>query len=107
MNAIGGLPEVFRAVFVLRVVEGISGIETPAKLGVHDNLTVRTRMYCALKGRLAPDVVHRVRAASGFLELRAERLERIVQRVLAQLPHGSDTDDQRPSTSPERARSSR
>jgi RNA polymerase sigma-70 factor, ECF subfamily len=86
-HAIGGLPEVFRTVFVLRVVEGISGIETAASLGVHDT-TVRTRMYRAQR-RLAPDVVPRVRAASGFLELRAERLERIVQRVLAQLPHGS------------------
>jgi RNA polymerase sigma-70 factor (ECF subfamily) len=86
-HVIGGLPEVFRTVFVLRVVEGISGIETAASLGVHDT-TVRTRMYRAQR-RLAPDVVLRVRAASGFLELRAERLERIVQRVLAQLPHGS------------------
>src|SRR6266853_3016769 len=42
-HAIGGLPEVFRTVFVLRVVEGISGIETAASLGVHDT-TVRTRM---------------------------------------------------------------
>ena len=86
-DAIGGLPEVFRTVFVLRVVEGISGIETAASLGVHDT-TVRTRMYRAQR-RLAPDVARRVRAASGFLELHAERLERIVQRVLAQLPHGS------------------
>jgi RNA polymerase sigma-70 factor, ECF subfamily len=86
-RAIGSLPEVFRTVFVLRAVEGISGIETAASLGVHDT-TVRTRMYRAQR-RLAPEVVHRVRAASGFLELRAERLERIVQRVLAQLPHGS------------------
>jgi len=86
-HAIGGLPEVFRTVFVLRVVEGISGIETAASLGVHDT-TVRTRMYRAQR-RLAPDVARRVRAASGFLELGAERLERIVQRVLAQLPHGS------------------
>jgi len=86
-HAIGSLPEVFRAVFVLRAVEGISGIETAASLGVHDT-TVRTRMYRAQR-RLAPEVVRRVRAASGVLELRAERLERIVQRVLAQLPHGS------------------
>src|SRR6266853_589845 len=61
-HAIGGLPEVFRTVFVLRVVEGISGIETAASLGVHDT-TVRTRMYRAQR-RLAPDVARRVRAAS-------------------------------------------
>jgi RNA polymerase sigma-70 factor (ECF subfamily) len=86
-HAIGRLPEVFRTVFVLRVVEGISGIETAASLGVHET-TVRTRMYRAQR-RLAPDVAHRVRVAPGFLDLTPERLDRIVKRVLAQLPHGS------------------
>jgi RNA polymerase sigma-70 factor (ECF subfamily) len=86
-QAIGGLPEVFRTVFVLRVVEGISGIETAASLGVHET-TVRTRMYRAQR-RLAPEVARRVRVAPGFLELTPERLDRIVKRVLAQLPHGS------------------
>src|SRR5256885_1918912 len=86
-HAIGSLPEVFRTVFVLRVVEGVSSIETAASLGVHET-TVRTRMYRAQR-RLAPDTARRVRAASYFLDLSAERLERIVQRVLGQLPHGS------------------
>jgi RNA polymerase sigma-70 factor (ECF subfamily) len=86
-QAIGGLPEVFRTVFVLRVVEGISSIETAASLGVHET-TVRTRMYRAQR-RLAPEVARRVRVAPGFLELTPERLDRIVKRVLAQLPHGS------------------
>ena len=86
-QAIGGLPEVFRTVFVLRVVEGISSIETAASLGVHET-TVRTRMYRAQR-RLAPEVARRVRAAPAFLELTPERLDRIVKRVLAQLPHGS------------------
>ena len=86
-GAIGSLPEVFRTVFVLRVVEGISGIETAASLGVHET-TVRTRMYRAQR-RLAPEMAGRVRAAPGFLELTPERLDRIVKRVLAQLPHGS------------------
>jgi len=86
-GAIGSLPEVFRTVFVLRVVEGISGIETAAALGVHET-TVRTRMYRAQR-RLAPEMARRVRAAPGFLELTPERLDGIVRRVLAQLPHGS------------------
>jgi len=86
-HAIGSLPEVFRTVFVLRVVEGISGIETAAALGVHET-TVRTRMYRAQR-RLAPEMARRVRAAPGFLELTPERLDGIVRRVLAQLPHGS------------------
>src|ERR1700730_9880336 len=86
-QAVGGRPEGFRTVFVLRVVEGISSIETAASLGVHET-TVRTRLYRAQR-RLAPEVARRVRAAPGFLELTPERLDRIVKRVLAQLPHGS------------------
>jgi RNA polymerase sigma-70 factor, ECF subfamily len=86
-HAIGRLPEVFRTVFVLRVVEGISGIETAASLGVHET-TVRTRMYRAQR-RLAPEVARRVRVAPGFLELTPERLDRIVGRVLGRLPQGS------------------
>jgi RNA polymerase sigma-70 factor (ECF subfamily) len=86
-HAIGRLPEVFRSVFVLRAVEGISGIETAASLGVHET-TVRTRMYRAQR-RLAPDVARRVRLAPGFLELTPERLDRIVRRVLGRLTQGS------------------
>jgi RNA polymerase sigma-70 factor, ECF subfamily len=86
-QAIGRLPEVFRTVFVLRVVEGITGIETAASLGVHET-TVRTRMYRAQR-RLAPDVARRVRLAPGFLELTPERLDRIVRRVLGRLTQGS------------------
>jgi RNA polymerase sigma-70 factor (ECF subfamily) len=86
-HAIGRLPEVFRSVFVLRAVEGISGIETAASLGVHET-TVRTRMYRAQR-RLAPDVARRVRHAPGFLELTPERLDRIVRRVLGRLTQGS------------------
>lgn len=86
-RAIGALPEVFRTVFVLRVVEGISGIETAASLGVHET-TVRTRMYRAQR-RLGAELVQRVRLAPTLLELAPERLDRIVKRVLAQLPQGS------------------
>ncbi len=86
-QAIGALPGVFRTVFVLRVVEGISGIETAASLGVHET-TVRTRMYRAQR-RLGPELVRRVRLSPALLELAPERLDRIVKRVLAQLPQGS------------------
>jgi RNA polymerase sigma-70 factor (ECF subfamily) len=86
-HAIGALPEVFRTVFVLRVVEGISGIETAASLGMHET-TVRTRMYRAQR-RLGPEVVRRVRLAPALLELAPERLDRIVKRVLGQLSQGS------------------
>jgi RNA polymerase sigma-70 factor (ECF subfamily) len=86
-QAIERLPDVFRTVFVLRVVEGISGIETAASLALHET-TVRTRLYRALR-RLAPEIVQRVRATPELLPLTAERAERIVKGVLAALPHGS------------------
>ena len=86
-RAIGALPAVFRTVYVLRVVEGISGIETAASLGVHET-TVRTRLYRAHR-RLAPETAQRVRATPALLELSREACERIVSRALAQLAHGS------------------
>jgi RNA polymerase sigma-70 factor, ECF subfamily len=86
-QSLGALPEVFRTVFVLRVVEGISGIETAASLAVHET-TVRTRLYRALR-RLAPETVGRVRGTPGLLQPTPERTERIVSRVLGALAHGS------------------
>jgi RNA polymerase sigma-70 factor (ECF subfamily) len=83
-QAIGALPEVFRTVFVLRVVEGISGIETAACLGVHET-TVRTRLYRAQR-RLSAAMVQRVRSVPALLELPATRLELLLLRVLNQLP---------------------
>jgi RNA polymerase sigma-70 factor (ECF subfamily) len=86
-QAIGALPEVFRTVYVLRMVEGISGIETAASLGLHET-TVRTRLFRAHR-RLAPDTAQRVRATPALLELAQERSERIAAHARAQLPHGS------------------
>jgi len=86
-QAIGSLPEVFRTVYVLRVLEGISGIETAASLGLHET-TVRTRLYRAHR-RLAPDTAQRLRVATGLMELPAQGAERIVSRALTQLHHGS------------------
>jgi RNA polymerase sigma factor (sigma-70 family) len=84
---VGSLPEVFRTVFVLRVVEGISGIETAASLGVHET-TVRTRLYRAHR-RLTVETVQRIRALPALLELSPVRLERVLTRVLTQRRHGS------------------
>ena len=86
-RAIFALPEVFRTVYVLRMVEGISGIETAASLGLHET-TVRTRLFRAHR-RLAPDTAQRLRAAPALLELAQERIERIASNTRAQLPHGS------------------
>jgi RNA polymerase sigma-70 factor (ECF subfamily) len=84
---IAALPEVFRTVYVLRMVEGISGIETAASLGLNET-TVRTRLFRAHR-RLTPDTTQRLRALAPILELSQERAERIASRVLAQLPQGS------------------
>jgi RNA polymerase sigma-70 factor, ECF subfamily len=82
--ALARLPEVFRTVFVLRMIEGISGIETAASLGLHET-TVRTRLYRAHR-RLGTEAEQRMRSAAGFLELPPARVEQLVARVLAQLP---------------------
>jgi RNA polymerase sigma-70 factor, ECF subfamily len=86
-QAVAALPEVFRTVYVLRMVEGISGIETAASLGLHET-TVRTRLFRAHR-RLPPDTTQRLRAATALLELPQERCQRIVRDALAQLPQGS------------------
>jgi RNA polymerase sigma-70 factor (ECF subfamily) len=82
-RAILALPEVFRVVFVLRVVEGIGGVETAASLGLNET-TVRTRLYRAQR-RLAAATGERVLNAPDVFALSPERAERIVQRVLSQL----------------------
>jgi RNA polymerase sigma-70 factor (ECF subfamily) len=86
-HAISSLPEVFRTVFVLRVLEGISGIETAASLGVHET-TVRTRLYRAHR-RLDAELVRRMRSAPALVDLPPARLERLVSAVLAHLPRGN------------------
>jgi RNA polymerase sigma-70 factor (ECF subfamily) len=82
-QAIDSLPEVFRTVFVLRIVEGISGIETAACLGVHET-TVRTRLYRAQR-RLSAAMVQRARNLPVLMELPATHLEQLLQRVLTHL----------------------
>jgi RNA polymerase sigma factor (sigma-70 family) len=86
-RAISCLPEGFRTVYVLRVLEGISGIETAASLGLHTT-TVRTRLYRAQR-RLQAGLTPRVQATPGLLEPDAACIERIVARACARLLHGS------------------
>lgn len=83
-RAVLALPEVFRVVFVLRVVEGIGGVETATSLGLNET-TVRTRLYRAQR-RLATSTGERVLNAPDVFALSPECAERIVQRVLSQLP---------------------
>jgi RNA polymerase sigma-70 factor (ECF subfamily) len=82
--AIDALPEVFRTVLVLRVVEDLSGVEVAVCLGLNET-TVRTRLYRAQQ-RLKVDVARRVRA-EGFnlFELSTESCDRIVAQVFAKV----------------------
>lgn len=83
-QAIDALPEVFRTVFVLRAIEGISGIETAACLGINET-TVRTRLYRAQR-RLRIDWSQQAPAERGELfELTGTRSDHIVSRVLGRL----------------------
>lgn len=81
--AIDSLPEVFRTVFVLRLVEGITGTEVAAALGLNAT-TVRTRLYRAQR-RLPPGTD--LATLHVAFELGAPRVERIVNGALARLAH--------------------
>jgi RNA polymerase sigma-70 factor, ECF subfamily len=83
-EAIDALPEVFRTVLVLRVVEDLSGVEVAVCLGLNET-TVRTRLYRAQQ-RLKVDVARRLRAEPfNIFELTPESCDRIVAQVFAKL----------------------
>src|SRR5882724_13259265 len=83
-DAIDALPEVFRTVLVLRVVEDLSGVEVAVCLGLNET-TVRTRLYRAQQ-RLKVDVARRLRAEPfNIFELTPERCDRIVTQVFAKV----------------------
>jgi RNA polymerase sigma-70 factor (ECF subfamily) len=78
------LPEVFRPVFVLRVLEGLSGTDTARCLGIKAT-TVRTRLHRALR-RLPAGMAKRVSTERGeIFELQPSVSERIIQVVLSKL----------------------
>jgi RNA polymerase sigma-70 factor (ECF subfamily) len=83
-DAIDALPEVFRTVLVLRVVEDLSGVEVAVCLGLNET-TVRTRLYRAQQ-RLKVDVARRLRAEPfNIFDLATESGERIVTQVFAKV----------------------
>jgi RNA polymerase sigma-70 factor (ECF subfamily) len=87
-EAIDALPEVFRTVLVLRVIEDLSGVEVAVCLGLNET-TVRTRLYRAQQ-RLKVDVARRLRAEpSNIFELSPERGDRIVAQVFAKVQTAS------------------
>jgi RNA polymerase sigma-70 factor (ECF subfamily) len=83
-TAIDALPENFRMVFMLRVVEGLDVRETAECLELNAN-TVRTRLFRAqrqLRGDLSR-VLHE--ESSEIFDFGSERCDRLAQRVLAKL----------------------
>ncbi len=87
-DAIDSLPEVFRTVLVLRVVEDLSGVEVAVCLGLNET-TVRTRLFRAQQ-RLRAEVARQLRAEPfNIFALAAERGERIVSHVLGRLHSAS------------------
>jgi RNA polymerase sigma-70 factor (ECF subfamily) len=86
--AIDRLPEAFRTVLMLRAVEGLSGVETAACLGVPEQ-TVKTRLF------RAREMVHKdlaQRAESTLVSVHrflAERCDRVVAAVLSRIAGGA------------------
>jgi RNA polymerase sigma-70 factor (ECF subfamily) len=83
-HAIDSLPENFRMVFVLRVVEGLDVRETSECLELNPN-TVRTRLFRAQR-QLRGDLARRLRGESSeIFDFGAERCDRVVERVFERL----------------------
>jgi RNA polymerase sigma-70 factor (ECF subfamily) len=84
-HAIDALPENFRMVFVLRVVEGLDVRETAECLELNPT-TVRTRLFRAQR-QLRGELVKRLRGESTeIFDFGAERCDRVVDRVFERLP---------------------
>jgi RNA polymerase sigma-70 factor (ECF subfamily) len=83
-HAIDALPENFRMVFVLRVVEGLDVRETSECLELNQS-TVRTRLFRAQR-QLRVDLSRRLQGESSeIFDFGAERCDRVVEHVLAHL----------------------
>jgi RNA polymerase sigma-70 factor (ECF subfamily) len=83
-HAIDALPENFRMVFVLRVVEGLDVRETAECLELNAT-TVRTRLFRAQR-QLRDKLAQRLHTESSeIFDFGAERCDRIVEYVLAHL----------------------
>jgi RNA polymerase sigma-70 factor (ECF subfamily) len=84
-HAIDALPENFRMVFVLRVVEGLDVRETAECLELNAT-TVRTRLFRAHR-QLRNDLSQRLQGESSeIFDFGADRCDRLVERVLQRLP---------------------
>jgi RNA polymerase sigma-70 factor, ECF subfamily len=84
-HAIDALPENFRMVFVLRVVEGLDVRETAECLELNPT-TVRTRLFRAQR-QLRADLAKRLRGESSeIFDFGADRCDRVVELVFERLP---------------------
>jgi RNA polymerase sigma-70 factor (ECF subfamily) len=82
-SAIDALPEPFRAVYVLREIEGLGTFDTAECLGLEE-ATVRTRFHRAR--RLLRDALgDEIAAAADFMAFGGERCARVTGAVLAQI----------------------
>jgi RNA polymerase sigma-70 factor (ECF subfamily) len=83
-KAVGQLPDEFRAVFVLRAVEGMSGAETAECLGIGED-TVKTRLHRA-RGRLQEMLLVSIEPVVPTLyDFHLSRCDRVVAGVLARI----------------------
>ena len=81
--AIGGLPERYRLVFMLREVEELSTAETAESLALSEE-AVKTRLHRA-RGLLRRELSGVVPARAGVLPFPGARCDRMVERVLARI----------------------
>jgi RNA polymerase sigma-70 factor (ECF subfamily) len=82
-DAIDALPEPFRAVYVLREIEGLGTFDTAACLGIEE-ATVRTRFHRAR--RLLRDALgEEIAAAAEVMPFGGERCARVTGGVLARI----------------------
>jgi RNA polymerase sigma-70 factor (ECF subfamily) len=83
-KAVGQLPDDFRAVFVLRAVEGMSGAETAECLGIAEE-TVKTRLHRA-RGRLQEMLLSSIEPVVPTLyAFHLRRCDRVVAAVMARI----------------------
>jgi RNA polymerase sigma-70 factor (ECF subfamily) len=83
-KAVDALPDEFRAVFVLRAVEGLSGAEVAECLGIGEE-TVKTRLFRA-RGRLQEMLVSSIEPALPSLyEFHLTRCDRVVAGVMKRI----------------------
>jgi RNA polymerase sigma-70 factor (ECF subfamily) len=83
-DAVDALPETYRAVFMLRDIEGLSTSETGEGLGLGEE-AVKTRLHRA-RAMIRRTVTARIGdAAAGAFQFHAPRCDRVVAAVLAEI----------------------